>query len=84
MYFFNRRPRGFHYTMRFSNERRDLIDSLRRGVPPDVLAQRSLEEEALHAGRGRNRRHGRGLLLMIGVMIVVILAFLLAVILIKL
>lgn len=84
MYFFNRRPRGFHYTMRFSNERRDLIDSLRRGVPPDVLAQRSLEEEAQHAGRGRNQRHGRGLLLMMGVMIVVILAFLLAVILIKL
>ena len=84
MYFFNRRPRGFHYTMRFSNERRDLIDSLRRGVPPDVLAQRSLEEEALHAGRGRNQRHGRGLLLMMVVMIVVILAFLLAVILIKL
>ena len=84
MYFFNRRPRGFHYTMRFSNERRDLIDSLRRGVPPDVLAQRSLEEEAQHAGRGRNRRHGRGLHLMMGVMIVVILAFLLAVILIKL
>ena len=84
MYFFNRRPRGFHYTMRFSNERRDLIDSLRRGVPPDVLAQHSLEEEAQHAGRGRNRRHGRGLLLMMGVMIVVILAFLLAVILIKL
>lgn len=80
MYFFNRRPRGFHYTMRFSNERRDLIDSLRRGVPPDVLAQRSLEEEAQHASRGRSRRHGRGLLLMI----VVILAFLLAVILIKL
>ena len=69
MYFFNRRPRGFHYTMR---------------VPPDVLAQRSLEEEAQHASRGRSRRHGRGLLLMIGVMIVVILAFLLAVILIKL
>ena len=66
MYFFNRRPRGFHYTMRFSNERRDLIDSLRRGVPPDVLAQRSLEEEAQHASRGRSRRHGRGLLLMIG------------------
>lgn len=84
MYFFNRRPRGFHYTMRFSNERRDLIDNLRRGVPPDVLAQRSLEEEAQYASRGRNRRHGRGLLLMMGVMIVVILAFLLAVILIKL
>ena len=84
MYFFNRRPRGFHYTMRFSNERRDLIDNLRRGVPPDVLAQRSLEEEAQHAGRGRNLQHGRGLLLMMGVMIVVILAFLLAVILIKL
>lgn len=84
MYFFNRRPRGFHYTMRFSNERRDLIDNLRRGVPPDVLAQHSLEEEAQHASRGRSRRHGRGLFLMIGVMIVVILAFLLAVILIKL
>ena len=84
MYFFNRRPRGFHYTMRFSNERRDLIDCLRRGVPPDVLAQRSLEEEAQHASCGRSCRHGRGLLLMIGVMIVVILAFLLAVILIKL
>ena len=27
-YFFNRRPRGFHYTPRFSNERRDILDSL--------------------------------------------------------
>ena len=50
MYFFNRRPRGFHYTMRFSNERRDLVDDLRRGVSPEVLAQRSLQEEAGQTG----------------------------------
>ena len=48
MYFFNRRPRGFHYTMRFSNERRDLIDDLRRGVSPEVLA-RNRKAQTQHA-----------------------------------
>lgn len=45
-YFGNRRPRGFHYTYRFSNERRDLLDNLRHGVPPEELAAQSLGEES--------------------------------------
>ena len=45
-YFFNRRPCGFHYTPRFSNERRDILDSLRRGVSPEQLARQSAEEAA--------------------------------------
>ena len=44
MYFLNRRPRGFHHTFRFSSEQRDLLDNLRRGVPPEELAKRSLAE----------------------------------------
>ena len=47
-YFFNRRPRGFHYTPRFSNERRDILDSLRRGVSPEQLAHQSAEEAAAY------------------------------------
>ena len=81
MYFFNRRPRGFHYTMRFCNERRDLLDELRRGVSPEVLAQRSLQEEAGQTGCTRRRRSTRGLFLAAGVMIVVVLLLLLAAIL---
>lgn len=53
-YFFNRRPRGFHYTPRFSNERRDILDSLRRGVSPEQLARQSAEEAA-GCQRGRRR-----------------------------
>ena len=52
-YFFNRRPRGFHYTPRFSNERRDILDSLRRGVSPEQLARQSAEESP---GYQRGRR----------------------------
>lgn len=44
MYFLNRRPRGFHHTFRFSSEQRDLLDNLRRGVPPEELVKRSLAE----------------------------------------
>lgn len=44
MYFLNRRPRGFHHTFRFSSEQRDLLNNLRRGVPPEELAKRSLAE----------------------------------------
>ncbi len=43
MYFGNRRPRGFHHTFRFSNERRDIIDALKRGVAPEDVARQSLE-----------------------------------------
>lgn len=53
-YFFNRRPRGFHYTPRFSNERRDILDSLRRGVSPEQLTRQSAEE-ATDYQRGRRR-----------------------------
>lgn len=53
-YFGNRRPRGFHYTYRFSDERRDLLDGLRRGVSPEDLAAQSLGEES--ADRRSRRR----------------------------
>lgn len=43
MYFGNRRPRGFHHTFRFSNERRDILDALKRGVAPEDVARQSLE-----------------------------------------
>ena len=81
MYFFNRRPRGFHYTMRFSNERRDLLDDLRRGVSPEVLAQRSLQNDDSQNATARRRRSTRGLFLAARVMIVVVLLLLLAAIL---
>lgn len=54
-YFGNRRPRGFHYTYRFSNEHRDLLDSLRRGVAPEELAERSLNSDAAENGCSRRR-----------------------------
>lgn len=53
-YFFNRRPRGFHYTPRFSNDRRDILDSLRRRVSLEQLARQSAEEAAGYQ-RGRRR-----------------------------
>lgn len=43
MYFGNRRPRGFHHTFRFSNERREILDALKRGVAPEDVARQSLE-----------------------------------------
>lgn len=58
MYFGNRRPRGFHYTRRFGNERRDVLDSLRRGVPPDEVAARSLGDGSCGGARRPGRRHG--------------------------
>lgn len=43
MYFGNRRPRGFHHTFRFSNERRDILDALKRGEAPEDVARQSQE-----------------------------------------
>jgi len=54
MYFGNRRPRGFHHTFRFSDERRDILDGLRRGVSPEQLAEQSLADASSNAG-GRRR-----------------------------
>ncbi|WP_278888290.1 hypothetical protein [Leyella stercorea] len=74
MYFFNRRPRGFHHTFRFSSEQRDLLDNLRRGVSPEELAERSIRE----AEPSSRRRHSGqvrllGLLVMIGFMLLAII-----------
>lgn len=74
MYFLNRRPRGFHHTFRFSSEQRDLLDNLRRGVPPEELAERSIRE----AEPPSRRRHSGqvrllGLLVMIGFMLLAII-----------
>ena len=57
-YFGNRRPRGFHYTRRFGNEQRDILESLRRGVSPEEIAEQSYREameEANSDGSKRNR-----------------------------
>ena len=62
MYFFNRRPRGFHHTFRFSNEQRDLLNNLRRGVPPEELAERQNGQVRL-----------LGLLVMIGFLLIAII-----------
>ncbi|WP_417471054.1 hypothetical protein [Leyella stercorea] len=74
MYFLNRRPRGFHHTFRFSSEQRDLLDNLRRGVPPEELTERSIRE----AEPPSRRRHSGqvrllGLLVMIGFMLLAII-----------
>lgn len=74
MYFFNRRPRGFHHTFRFSSEQRDLLDNLRRGVSPEELAERSIREAEPPS---RRRHNGQvrllGLLVMIGFMLLAII-----------
>ena len=74
MYFLNRRPRGFHHTFRFSSEQRDLLDNLRRGVPPEELAERSIRE-AEPPSRRRSSGQVRllGLLVMIGFMLLAII-----------
>lgn len=63
MYFFNRRPRGFHHTFRFSSEQRDLLDNLRRGVPPEELAERSIRE-----AEPPSRRRSSGQVRLLGVL----------------
>ena len=74
MYFLNRRPRGFHHTFRFSSEQRDLLNNLRRGVPPEELAERSIREAEPPS---RRRHNGQvrllGLLVMIGFMLLAII-----------
>ena len=74
MYFLNRRPRGFHHTFRFSSEQRNLLDNLRRGVPPEELAERSIRETEPPS---RRRHNGQvrllGLLVMIGFMLLAII-----------
>ena len=75
MYFGNRRPRGFHYTYRFCNEQRDILDNLRRGVSPDVLAEHSLNYgEPLPRHRARHGMLGIGIV--IGLSALVMLALL--------
>ncbi|WP_440332239.1 hypothetical protein [Leyella stercorea] len=63
MYFLNRRPRGFHHTFRFSSEQRDLLDNLRRGVPPEELAERSIRE-----AEPPSRRRSSGQVRLLGVL----------------
>ena len=81
-YFGNRRPRGFHYTRRFGNEQRDILESLRRGVSLEEIAEQSYREameEANSDGSKRNRygvsRNGgiRGMLLFPGCMLLAVL-----------
>ena len=73
MYFLNRRPRGFHHTFRFSSEQRDLLDNLRRGVPPEELAERSIREAEPPSRRHNGQVRLLGLLVMIGFMLLAII-----------
>lgn len=76
MYFLNRRPRGFHHTYRFSNEQRDLLNELRRGTPPEILAERSLNEATTSRKDGIRHRNAFGLSRwLIVAMLILVLAF---------
>lgn len=78
MYFFNRRPRGFHHTFRFSSERSDLLEALRRGVAPETLAGRSPDSDARLNGRSAGRRHtGTGLAPWLAITAIAMIALLL-------
>lgn len=78
MYFLNRRPRGFHHTYRFSNEQRDLLNELRRGTPPETLAERSLNKAAENTNGTRRRDNTFGLSRwLIVAMLILVLAFVL-------
>jgi len=75
-YFGNRQPRGFHYTYRFHNERRDILDQLRNGVSPEELARQSLNEASNpHPTEGlRRQRQSAGclpgvILIIIGILL---------------
>ena len=80
-HFGNRNPRGFHHTFRFTDERRDVLDKLQKGVPPEEVARQSLVGE--EAKNGRRQRSGYGLSLaqsgcLATVVLVLLLVFLLA------
>lgn len=75
MYFGNRRPRGFHHVYRFSNERRDILDNLRRGVSPEVLAKRSLSESEPQP-RHRSRHGMLGISIAVGLALLALMALL--------
>ena len=77
MYFGNRRPRSFHYNFRFSNERRELLDSLRRGVPPEQLAEQSLNGDSANTSSTGWRRQRLALPGCLAVMALAVLAMLL-------
>lgn len=74
MYILNRRPRGFHHTFRFSNEQRDLLNELRRGVAPEELADRSLSATEPTLRRQKNSQvHLLGILLTITILLIAII-----------
>lgn len=77
MYFLNRRPRGFHYTYRFSNERKELLDELRRGVAPEVLAERSQEEAGQQPRRRRRSSSALSVWLAVAAFFMIVLLLLL-------
>lgn len=79
MYFFNRRPRGFHYTFRYSSERRDILDELRRGVPPSDVARESLRnvsEDSRRSGVSRLRpsAFSRWMIVLVSLLLIAIAA----------
>ncbi len=80
-HFGNRHPRGFHHTFRFTDERREVLDKLRQGVPPEEVARQSLAGE--EANGDRRKKSGMGISLaqsgcLATVALVLMLAFLLA------
>lgn len=68
-YFGNRRPRGFRHTYRFVNERRDILNNLKKGVPPDTGQLPGTED----GHDDRSGRLGAGLLTL-AVMLLLLLA----------
>lgn len=68
-YFGNRRPRGFRHTFRFVNERRDILENLKKGLPADTGRLPDLDDchDERHGGLGMG-------LLPLAVMLLLLLA----------
>lgn len=77
MYFFNRRPRGFHHTFRFSSEQGDILDRLRNGMSPEDVTRLSLAEpERPYRQRHNSPLRLLGVLLMIAFLLIAIMLLL--------
>lgn len=80
-HFGNRRPRGFHHTFRFTDERREVLDKLRQGVPPEVIARQTLGGDDGRNTRRRTASFGASPAqsgCLVAVVLVIMLAFLLS------
>lgn len=57
MYFGNRRPRGFHHTFRFTDEQREVLDRLRQGISPQLIAHKNFCDDNTTS----KHRHANGI-----------------------